>query len=299
MRYYCRFLDDRRLPEVLSKKEEEQLIKNINDPHAKERLINGNLRLVAFIVNSKFINAKIEHDDLFSLGTIGLIKAVNTYDPKKEINFASYAAKCIKNEILMEFRRQKKHVVNCSYSLSESFFSDKDGNEIKLEDTLADERMIEEQYIERDEVSNTMTYALNNSIENTLLFLLIMCGKEQERVADELGISQSYVSRKFRKIQNEIKRKGSKKLDIDDCKYLFVCKQEYFQLKIKRSVYSRLRKEEIQNFSSILVSNERELSSFSSIQIKEDKNFFVIELPILKESMYYLAKLIKWLNEKC
>lgn len=187
-------------PKPLSPQEErEELIKMKNgDENAKTKLINHNLRLVAHVVK-KYSTAG-DADDMISVGTIGLIKAINTYQIDKGTQLSTYAARCIENEILMLIRLTKKH--NQVLSLEESFGKDKDGNEISLQDVLANET---------DDIELDLEQAvLKEKLEKLLKQLLpqreyqIICHRyglnglpalPQREVASLLGISRSYISR--------------------------------------------------------------------------------------------------------
>ncbi len=186
-------------PKPLSAKEEArclELMKN-GDKSARSRLIEHNLRLVAHIVK-KYYNAPCDSDDLVSIGTIGLIKAIDSYDISKSTKLSSYASRCIENEILMYFRSRKKNAFDIS--LDDTIDTDKDGNALTLIDILADETDIAEQtflkigsekaaqYLEklpeRERDIITLRYGLNGADPLT-----------QKDIAARLGISRSYVSR--------------------------------------------------------------------------------------------------------
>ncbi len=200
-------------PNPLSSEEELECIKkfkNDGDIDAKNRLIYHNLRLVAHIVK-KYSQAG-EADDLISVGTIGLIKAINTYELNKGTQLSTYAARCIENEILMLIRLNKKH--NGVYSLEESLGQDKDGNDITLEDVIGNDidelanivenkiiseqlqKILKENLTEREFKIICMRYGLNNTPSLTQL-----------EVAKKLGISRSYISRIETKALKDIKDK--------------------------------------------------------------------------------------------
>lgn len=200
-------------PNPLSNEEELECIKkfkNDGDIDAKNRLIYHNLRLVAHIVK-KYSQAG-EADDLISVGTIGLIKAINTYELNKGTQLSTYAARCIENEILMLIRLNKKH--NGVYSLEESLGQDKDGNDITLEDVIGNDidelanivenkiiseqlqKILKENLTEREFKIICMRYGLNNTPSLTQL-----------EVAKKLGISRSYISRIETKALKDIKDK--------------------------------------------------------------------------------------------
>ena len=201
-------------PPALSSKEEKEYLKRYKagDAEAKNVIIEHNLRLVAHIVK-KYYSGSGEQDDLISIGTIGLIKAVNTFDESKGIKLATYASKCIENEILMYFRSQKK----CSQdvSINEPIDSDGEGNPLTLmdiisvEDTIADDiddkitsaklyRFVEELSDEREKTIIIMRYGLYDSEPLT-----------QKQIAKRLNISRSYVSRIEKKAIERLRKRFS------------------------------------------------------------------------------------------
>ena len=203
--YYVGSLD--KLPEPLSKEEEIKYVA-LNTVEAKHKLIEHNLRLVVFLAK-KYENTGVDLEDLVSIGSIGLIKAINTYNLDKNIKLATYASRCIDNEILMFLRKNKKR--RGELSLEDSLSYDAEGNELHLEDVLGTEdnivtRGIEEEtekrllYEEinklpkRDKEIMTLRYGLNNTKEMT-----------QKDVAEYLGISQSYISRIEKKVINRLR----------------------------------------------------------------------------------------------
>jgi len=187
-------------PRPLSPAEEQEALRAMKagDARARERLIEHNLRLVAHVVK-KYYAAREDQDDLISIGTIGLIKAVSTYDPEKKIRLATYACRCIENEILMYFRAQRKQ--SQEVSLSEPIDSDGDGNSISLLDVIAcDDRMLEE--IELSDRQALLYRYLDQALEAREREILILRyglgGGEpltQRDTARRFGISRSYVSR--------------------------------------------------------------------------------------------------------
>lgn len=202
------------LPPPLDPEEEVYYLSNLkNDESIKGILIERNLRLVVYIAR-KFDNTKISIEDLISIGTIGLIKAVNTFDPDKNIKLATYASKCIENEILMYLRKTSK--IKNEISFDEPLNIDWDGNELLLSDILGTEGDIIYKYIE-DEVDKTL---LNQAIEKlsprekTIVELRFGLKngleKTQKEVADLLGISQSYISRLEKRIIKRLQKEMSK-----------------------------------------------------------------------------------------
>ncbi|MGN1341944.1 MAG: RNA polymerase sporulation sigma factor SigK [Bacilli bacterium] len=199
------------LPEPLSKEEEDRYITLFlnGDTKARDKLIEHNLRLVVFLAK-KYENTKIDLEDLVSIGTIGLIKGVNTYQNDKNIKLATYASRCIDNEILMYLRKTKKKRSEVSFEDSLSF--DAEGNELHLEDVLGTEGDIVTKPIE-NELDKYMMYRevakLNDRDREIIELRYGLNGKKemtQKEVANLLGISQSYISRIEKKV---IKRLSS------------------------------------------------------------------------------------------
>ena len=202
------------LPPPLDKDEEMRyvLLANDGDSNARSKLIEHNLRLVVFLAK-KYENTKVDLEDLVSIGTIGLIKGVNTYKPNKNIKLATYASRCIDNEILMYLRKTKKKRTEVSFEDSLSF--DADGNELHLEDVLGTESDIVTKGLE-DEFNRKMLYQEVSKLEGRdkeiIEYRYGLNGKKeltQKEVANLMGISQSYISRIEKKVikrlQNIIK----------------------------------------------------------------------------------------------
>ncbi len=198
------------LPPPLSKEEEEEyLIKKENgDSFAKDKLIEHNLRLVVFLAK-RYENTNVDLEDLVSIGSIGLIKGINTFKRGKNIKLATYCSRCIDNEILMYLRKNKKTKVDISFEESLSF--DSEGNELHLEDILGtdsdivtkpledeiDKKLLKEELSKldkRDREIMNLRYGLNGYEEMT-----------QKDVADKLKISQSYISRIEKKVIKKLK----------------------------------------------------------------------------------------------
>lgn len=203
------------LPPPLKKEEEDELVKKLKDGDEAIRdiLIERNLRLVVYIAR-KFENTGIGVEDLISVGTIGLIKAVNTFNPDKKIKLATYASRCIENEILMYLRRNSK--IKAEISFYEPLNIDWDGNELLLSDILGTDNDIVYSLIE-DEVDKELLFlALKNLNDREKEIVKLRFGlngtreKTQKEVADMLGISQSYISRLEKKIINRLKKEINK-----------------------------------------------------------------------------------------
>lgn len=193
------------LPPPLSKEEEVMYVeRSMNgDSNARNILIEHNLRLVVFLAK-KYENTKIDLEDLVSIGTIGLIKGVNTYRLDKNIKLATYASRCIDNEILMYLRKTKRKRTEISFEDSLSF--DADGNELHLEDVMGTEADIVTRGLE-DEFDRKMLYQEVSKLEGRdkeiLEYRYGLNGKKeltQKEVANLMGISQSYISRIEKKV---------------------------------------------------------------------------------------------------
>lgn len=197
------------LPPPLTKNEEDALILNIAQGEAKSKLIEHNLRLVVYIAR-KFENTGINVEDLISIGTIGLIKAINTFNPEKNIKLATYASRCIENEILMYLR--KNQTAKAEVSIDEPLNVDWDGNELLLSDILGTDDDVTYQRIEKEvdikllAIAMTMLSAREQEILRLRFGLMGNKERTQKEVADILGISQSYISRLEKRIIKRLKK---------------------------------------------------------------------------------------------
>ncbi|MBQ4339911.1 MAG: RNA polymerase sporulation sigma factor SigE [Firmicutes bacterium] len=203
------------LPPPMTTEEEKKYVELLKegDESAKATLIERNLRLVVYIAK-KFENAGINVEDLISIGTIGLIKAVNTFKADKNIKLATYASRCIENEILMFLRRNNKN--KAEVSLDEPLNVDMDGNELLLSDILGTDTDVVYADLE-EEVNKTLLIQAMGKLsdrENQIIEMRfgLASGLEmtQKEVADQLGISQSYISRLEKKIINKLRREINK-----------------------------------------------------------------------------------------
>ena len=199
-------------PEPLSKSEEEYYLRRYfqGDKEAKNKLIEHNLRLVAHIAK-RYASNEQELDELISIGSIGLIKAINSFKEEKNFKISTYASRCIENEVLMYLRANKK--TKSEVSMNTIIGTDKDGNDMELAETLENNskdaietlynKMVANQVIEyintklpkREKYIMELRYGLNGNDQRT-----------QQQIADELGISRSYVSRIETKVQNKLKK---------------------------------------------------------------------------------------------
>ncbi len=205
------------LPPPLDPEEEQKALKAFMEgsEEARAMLIEHNLRLVVYIAK-KFENAGVNVEDLISIGTIGLIKAVNTFKMDKNIKLATYASRCIENEILMYLRRNNK--TKGDVSLDEPLNVDWDGNELLLSDILGTETDVVYTHIEQEVNKNLLDYAMGKLSQREKEIMEMRFGLSggremtQKEVADRMGISQSYISRLEKKIisrlQREIRKLG-------------------------------------------------------------------------------------------
>ncbi len=199
------------LPAPLSAEEEQRVFRRLEekDPWARQTLITHNLRLVVYIAK-KFDSSGINLEDLISIGTIGLIKAVNTFVPAKGIKLATYASRCIENEILMFLRKNQNR--RHELSIDEPLNSDWDGNELLLSDVLGTESDTVSRGVEKDAEQKMVRKAVSTLGPRERLIMELRFGlggkKEhtQKEVADIIGISQSYISRLEKKILKELKK---------------------------------------------------------------------------------------------
>lgn len=203
------------LPPPLTKEEERKIMEKIErgDDAAREPLIVHNLRLVVYIAK-KFENSGVPTEDLISIGTIGLIKAVNTFCPSRNIKLATYASRCIENEILMYLR--KTSVLKTEVSIDEPLNVDWDGNELLLSDVLGSDADVVGQPIEKEDERQLLLSLIEalGERERTIMKMRFGIGgmreHTQKEVADILGISQSYISRLEKRILQKIKREMEK-----------------------------------------------------------------------------------------
>ena len=204
------------LPAPLSPEEEARAVAGMrDDPSLCDKLISHNLRLVVYI-SKKFDGTGIGIEDLISIGTIGLIKAIRTFRPEKNIKLATYASRCIENEILMFIRKNASH--RCDVSIDEPLRVDWDGNELLLSDVLGSDEDSVSAGIERNEEERILREAVASLDEREREIIEMRYGlfgrreMTQKEVADRLGISQSYISRLEKRIILRLKDQISAKV---------------------------------------------------------------------------------------
>lgn len=199
------------LPAPFSPEEEKELVAKLSegDKSAREKLIEHNLRLVVYIAK-KFESSNVDIDDLISVGTIGLIKAVNSFDGNKQIKLATYASRCIENEILMHLRKVVR--TKSEMSLDEPLNVDWEGNVLLLSDVLGTESDVTCKDVENDEEKDILIKTFKQlpprerQIVRLRFGLLGAQKKTQKEIADLLGISQSYISRLEKKVMKKLKK---------------------------------------------------------------------------------------------
>ena len=203
------------LPQPYSAEQEAEMVNRLCDgeKEIRDSLVEHNLRLVVYIAR-RFENTGVDLDDLVSVGTIGLIKAVNSFNAEKNIKLATYASRCIENEILMHLRRTVK--LKSEVSFDEPLNTDWEGNELMLSDVMGTDGDVVYKKIENGVETELLTMALNrlNNREREIMELRYGLNggdeKTQKEVADMLGISQSYISRLEKKIIVRLKKEFSK-----------------------------------------------------------------------------------------
>lgn len=211
----CYVCGNKALPQPLDSDEEMVLLEEIKNGNttARDKLIEHNLRLVVFIAK-KFESSGIDLEDLISIGAIGLIKAVKTYSLDKNIKLATYASRCIENEILMQLRKNTR--TKNEVSLDEPLSNDGDGNELLLADIISVDEESVSKNLENSAEKQTLMGVISklDAREQMIMYLRFgLCGNEektQKEVADMMGISQSYISRIEKKILSKLKKKLEK-----------------------------------------------------------------------------------------
>lgn len=200
-----------KLPPPLEERDEHELLLKLKEKNkdAKNILVEKNLRLVVYIAK-KFENSGVNIEDLISIGTIGLMKAINSYDLEKNIKLATYASRCIENEILMYLRKNNK--IKTEISIDEPINIDSEGNDLSLADILGTDNDAIFKSVEDDENKKILKNCIENLEDREKIIMKLRYGFDgkdeltQKEVADKLGISQSYISRLEKKVINDLKR---------------------------------------------------------------------------------------------
>lgn len=203
------------LPPPLTPQQEEEIFAGLErgDKEARDKMIVHNLRLVIYIAK-KFETSSVSIEDLTSIGSLGLIKAVNSFKPSKNIKFATYASRCVENEILMYLRKQSNK--NVDISIDEALSVDSDGNELNLIDILCTDESEISKNIEQESEKEILWKSINCLTKREKEIILMRFGldgteeKTQKEVADYIGISQSYISRLEKRIFKKLKKEIEK-----------------------------------------------------------------------------------------
>lgn len=203
------------LPPPLEAKEEELMIATIDRESSRQKLVEHNLRLVVFIAK-RFENTGVGIEELISIGTVGLMKAVSTYNAEKNIKIATYASRCIENEILMFIRKNANRKKEISFD--EPLSVDYDGNELLLSDVLGSDSDSVSREMEEDEERRIVREAVDALCDRERIIVEMRFGLSgggeltQKEVADALGISQSYISRLEKKIMHRLRKRIEEKI---------------------------------------------------------------------------------------
>ena len=256
----------------------------------KEELVIQNAGLVHFLVNKLGVPPN-EFDDVVSVGEIGLIKAATTFDNSKNIKFATYATKCINNEILMYFRREQKHIGQISLQGTISY--DKDGNELTLADIISAEEKDITEKIEAILAFEKLVSIVLNLLKSKerIVMLYWMAGNDQQYIAEILDNTQSYISRLEKRLINKIKSYFSTTEQFEEVFSMSMVDHSY---KITFS------SEDVSSFNKIFAKILTKLTSFESIpdfKVSCTKERTIIQLPANPESFNFIAKIVEEIDE--
>ena len=289
------FLNIQPLP-VLTPKEEKELLAKKEEAEAMEVLVTHNLRLILYIIK-RYQNTKIDPEDLFSIGIIGLIKAIRSYNIEKNAKLGTYAARCIENEILMYIRQNKKH--NGNRHLSEVIHTNQDGEELKLEDVISIEDTtmeIEDKLEMLEMLSNTMTSALNKlGSREKIILLLKMGGKTQREISKQFNLTQSYISRVQGKTNKKMKIFAQKGINKDThFKFIFQFTEYDYEFGISLEEYPDLKKK-LSEFEKTLSGISKEIYNAVPKEIKGSYIFWIF--PMWEGSFIFISEMIKWFDK--
>lgn len=241
-------------------------------PDTREIIIERSLRLVAYVVG-KF-ETGIEAEELFSIGSIGLIKAVDTFNAAKEIKFATYASRCIENEILMFLRRNSKHLKNTH--LDDILRRDHEGNELTLREFLLDPNSELEfsVYENREKISDVVTMVLNEfTILQQLVFFYTLGELTQSEIGEILLLSQSYISRVQKAVQNKLYTNNGKKASAK--KGDFLVEENFYRIRFPRQ------------------RNVSDFMAHTTIPVVNSAKYICCELPKEPESFRFIAEALR------
>ena len=250
----------------------------------QESLVLENQRLVHYLVRK--IGGDDDYDDMVSIGTFGLIKAAATFDAGKGIRFATYAAKCINNEIFMHFRKEKASRRRL-ISLDAPLHEDREGNSLRLADTISEEKDFTEKIEERESFSKILSFILNLSTKKRLVMLYKLAGLNQRDVAQRLNFSQSYISRIEQKICEKVRNRTNQLEEEEKFSVTTIGNLYQISFNTNRKQFSRC-------FSTVLSKSLKGLPDFHLTYSKERVS---IQLPASEESFFFLAQLMQEMDE--
>lgn len=269
-----------KLPPALKEKENVKLLEKMPDKEARELLIKGNLRLVAYIAK-KYSNSE-DIEDLFSIGTIGLIKAIDKYELEKNIKLSSFASRCIENEILMYFRKENK--MKNTISINKPIDIDKYEEELYIEDICEDYKATKKfDIIENTEI---LLYLLNNfsnillekSFRDFIIFLYFLAKEKQKYVGKVVGLARSYISRiniRFKKEITELSKTQSYSVKLTNPNIIFDFKDNVLYIKISKRI----------------ICNE----GFGLLPFNESEEAYFLALPFERESFFEIAEIFRYI----
>ena len=252
----------------------------------QEELILKNRKLVYYLVNKLKINNS-DYEDIVSIGTIGLIKAATTFDKSKNIKFATYATRCINNEIFMHFRKEKSHINDIS--LDDSIGNDGEGNELTLRDKIPNSDKDFTEVIEENEIFIKFISIILNLLESRerLIMLYKIAGIKQSFVAEIFNISQSYISRLEKKLNKKVKSYFSTKKNFE----------EVFSMAIVGDFYQiSFSSENIKNFNKIfatLLKNITSTEDLPDFKVSCNKERIIVQVLAHPESFSFIAQIIQ------
>lgn len=278
-------------PELPTEEEDRKLLQDRNNPESMEKLIKISLRLVVFVAK-KYKNSNIDMEDLYSIGVIGLKKAIDSYKIERSINFNTYAFKCIQNEIRWYIRKQRRW--NEIDYLSEIIYQKDNGEYVKREDIIEDKgenARFAEKIAMVELISNTITLVLNElTLKEKEIFLLRMGGKKQQEISKEKGFSQSHVSRiekrNYKKVQ-EFSEIGINKNS--ELEFVFLYTEISYEFRILLKLNPNL-KEKLSILISSLDENYRRFCK--KVQIKERNGYLFFVLPQQEESFLFMDEVL-------
>ena len=277
------------LPAPLSQEEEKKYLSMLPDSNAKNILVEKNLRLVVCIAK-RFYNTGIPMEDLISVGTIGLIKGINTFHSDKKTKLVTYVSRCIENEMLMLIRYSKKH--SMVHSLEESVCKDSEGNELTIADFTPD--LSTSKFTSTIEdinlLSSLITIALNElSFKDCFIFFYMLAEKTQKECAFELGVKQSCISRRIKKIFSKMKHflQFRKKTVTKDFAF-YILNEDFCYIGFKQFTNEM--------FATFLLEKGTLFPFLSDFKLESKDNYTWIKMPLYKDGFWAIAELLKFVK---